>query len=80
MSALMSALMSIIISSRGEETNSKKRIVSYCSQLQSFVLEAKSIIEYEANLSAGADKNVCLAAITETRVWQLQSLQDTLAL
>ncbi|MBE9067542.1 DUF1311 domain-containing protein [Leptolyngbya cf. ectocarpi LEGE 11479] len=36
--------------------------------------------EYEANLAAGADKNACLAAITETRVWQLQDLQDTLAL
>lgn len=36
--------------------------------------------EFEANLAAGAEKNACLAAITETRVWQLQDLQDTLAL
>lgn len=36
--------------------------------------------EFEADLAAGADKNACLAAITETRMWQLQDLQDTLAL
>lgn len=31
---------------------------------------------YEANLSSAPDTNTCLAAITETRVWQLQTLQD----
>ncbi|MEM7065091.1 MAG: lysozyme inhibitor LprI family protein [Cyanobacteria bacterium P01_B01_bin.77] len=36
--------------------------------------------EFEANLASGTDENACLAATTETRVWQLQALQDTLAL
>ncbi|MEM1255285.1 MAG: lysozyme inhibitor LprI family protein [Cyanobacteria bacterium P01_H01_bin.21] len=32
--------------------------------------------EYEANLPAATDVQACLAAITETRVWQLQTLQE----
>ncbi|MEO0866968.1 MAG: lysozyme inhibitor LprI family protein [Cyanobacteria bacterium J06642_11] len=32
--------------------------------------------EYEANLPSGTDIETCLAAITETRVWQLQALRD----
>ncbi|MEM7796004.1 MAG: lysozyme inhibitor LprI family protein [Cyanobacteria bacterium P01_C01_bin.118] len=36
--------------------------------------------EYEASLPAASDQNACLATITETRVWQLQALQDELSL
>ncbi|NEQ50226.1 MAG: DUF1311 domain-containing protein [Leptolyngbya sp. SIO3F4] len=36
--------------------------------------------EYEVNLPTASDKNACLAAVTETRVWQLQTLKDELAL
>ncbi|MEO1182669.1 MAG: lysozyme inhibitor LprI family protein [Cyanobacteria bacterium J06636_28] len=32
--------------------------------------------EFEANRSSETDLQACLAAITETRVWQLQTLQD----
>ena len=36
--------------------------------------------EYEAALPSGADVKTCMAAITETRVWQLQALKDKLSL
>ena len=32
--------------------------------------------EFEANLPSAPDVKACLAAMTETRVWQLQALQD----
>lgn len=32
--------------------------------------------EYEANLPSSPDIKACLAAITETRVWQLETLED----
>ena len=32
--------------------------------------------EYEANLPSATDVKACMAAMTETRVWQLQALQD----
>ncbi|MFG6098738.1 lysozyme inhibitor LprI family protein [Leptothoe sp. ISB3NOV94-8A] len=32
--------------------------------------------EYEANLPSAGDVKACLAAITETRVWQLEALQE----
>lgn len=32
--------------------------------------------EYEANLPAATDVQACMAVITETRVWQLQTLQE----
>ncbi|MEM8613479.1 MAG: lysozyme inhibitor LprI family protein [Cyanobacteria bacterium P01_H01_bin.105] len=32
--------------------------------------------EFEANLPSSPDVKACLAAMTETRVWQLQTLQD----
>ena len=35
---------------------------------------------YEVSAGATADQNACLAAITETRVWQLEALADELSL
>ncbi|MEM9482841.1 MAG: lysozyme inhibitor LprI family protein [Cyanobacteria bacterium P01_F01_bin.116] len=36
--------------------------------------------EYEANLPSAPDVKTCLAAITQTRVWQLEALKDDLSL
>ncbi|MGD1853322.1 MAG: lysozyme inhibitor LprI family protein [Leptolyngbyaceae cyanobacterium] len=36
--------------------------------------------DYEASLPAGPARNTCLAELTETRVWQLEALQDELSL
>ena len=36
--------------------------------------------EFEANLSAAANATACLAAVTESRVWQLDALRDEWAL